>query len=125
MNAGTRQKHVPERTCVGCGLVQPKRLMVRVVRTVEGEVAADPTGKKSGRGAYICKKWACWDKAVNRSSLGRALKTELSPTDREQLIQYGRAFDFESATQSAPEAGGDAGSSAKGGAAHESQQTVQ
>ncbi len=101
---------MPERTCIGCGQVRPKRLMVRVVRTVEGTVEADPTGKKSGRGAYLCKDWNCWDKALKRSALNRALKTELSPKDRDGLIEYGRAFDFESVTQSAPEADGEAGS---------------
>ena len=110
MKGGARPKHTPERTCVGCGQVQPKRLMVRVVRTAEGKVEADPTGKKSGRGAYLCKNWECWDKALKRSALNRALKMELGPDDREELIQYGRAFDFVSATQSAPEADGETGS---------------
>ena len=109
MKGGTKQRHIPERTCIGCGRVQPKRLMVRVVRTVEGRVEADPTGKKSGRGAYLCKDWQCWDKALKRSALNRALKTELGPEDREELTRYGRAFDFESVTQSAPEADGEAG----------------
>ncbi len=110
MKSGARPKHVPERTCVGCGQVRPKRLMVRVVRTVEGKVEADPTGKKSGRGAYLCKEWPCWDKALRRSALTRALKTELGPEDRDELISYGRAFDFVTETQSAPEADGEAGS---------------
>ena len=110
MKAGARQKHVPERTCVGCGQLRPKRQMVRVVRTVEGNVVADPTGKRSGRGAYLCKDWSCWDKAIKRSALNRALKVEVSPEDREELIRYGRAFEFESVTQSAPEADGEAGS---------------
>ncbi|HEX2988832.1 MAG TPA: YlxR family protein [Chloroflexota bacterium] len=105
-----RQKHIPQRTCVGCGQLQAKRQMVRVVRTVEGPVVVDPTGKRTGRGAYLCKKTACWDMAMQKSSLNRALKTEVSSEDREELIRYSRLFGAESSTQSAPEADGEAGS---------------
>ena len=105
-----RQRHIPERTCVGCGLVEPKRQMVRVVRDSEGQVQVDPTGKRAGRGAYLHKDAACWEKALQRSSLSRALKTELSQEDREQLMQYGRSLENASVTHSAPEAKGEAGS---------------
>ncbi len=83
---------------------------MRVVRTVSGQVEVDLTGKKSGRGAYLCKRTDCWEKALQKSSLGRALKTEISPEDRDELLRYGRAFGREFTTQSAPEAEGDAGS---------------
>ncbi|MHB0869773.1 MAG: RNase P modulator RnpM [Chloroflexota bacterium] len=105
-----RQKHIPQRSCVGCGLTQPKRQMVRVVRTVTGEVVADPTGKRAGRGAYLCKKAECWEKALQRSALNRALKVEVSTEDRDELIRFGRQFGPEYVTQSAPEAEGEAGS---------------
>lgn len=105
-----RQRHVPQRTCVGCGQTQAKRQMVRVVRTPEGKVEVDPTGKRSGRGAYLCKKAECWEKAVQRSALSRALKADVTPEDREDLLKYGRLFGPESTTQSAPEAEGEAGS---------------
>jgi len=105
-----RQKHIPQRSCVGCGIVQPKRQMVRVVRTVTGQVEVDLTGKKSGRGAYLCKNSDCWEKALRRSSLSRALKTEISPEERDELLRYGRLFGTDSTTQSAPEAEGEAGS---------------
>ena len=57
------QKKIPVRRCVGCGEHLPKAELVRVLRTPEGEVVLDLTGKKSGRGAYICKKAACLKKA--------------------------------------------------------------
>ena len=57
------QKKIPVRRCVGCGEHLPKAELVRVLRTPEGEVVLDLTGKKSGRGAYICKKAACFKKA--------------------------------------------------------------
>lgn len=95
---------------MGCGLTQPKRQMVRVVRTVSGEVVVDPTGKRAGRGAYLCKKAECWEKALLRSTLNRALKVEVRSEDRDELIRFGRQFGPEYATQSAPEAEGEAGS---------------
>jgi len=105
-----RQRHVPQRTCVGCGQVQAKRQLVRVVRTPSGRVVVDPTGKQSGRGAYLCDCRECWEKAINRSALNRALKTEVSAEDREQLLQYCRRFGAQSSTQSAPEAEGETSS---------------
>jgi predicted RNA-binding protein YlxR (DUF448 family) len=103
-----RQKHVPQRTCVGCGLVQPKRQMVRVVRTLSGRVEMDPTGKLSGRGAYLCKKADCWEKAMQKSALSRALKVEVVPEDKEELLKQARRFGGETTTQSAPDAKGEA-----------------
>jgi predicted RNA-binding protein YlxR (DUF448 family) len=82
------QRHIPERTCVACRSLRPKREMVRVVRTTDGTVVVDPTGKRSGRGAYVCGVRECWDVALRRKALDRALKTELSRADREALASY-------------------------------------
>ncbi|BAS27535.1 RNase P modulator RnpM [Limnochorda pilosa] len=68
------QRHVPERTCVGCRTTRPKRELVRVVRTPEGAVELDPTGKRSGRGAYLCRNMECLEKAVRGKGLERALR---------------------------------------------------
>lgn len=68
-----RQKHVPIRTCIGCRTAQPKRNMLRIVRTPDGEVLPDPTGKKSGRGAYICYSAQCLQAALSGRRLERAL----------------------------------------------------
>ena len=78
-----RQKHQPERTCIGCREVKHKRELIRVVRTPEGRVIVDPTGKANGRGAYLCKDGDCWQKSLNRGQLARALKLTLS---QEEMI---------------------------------------
>ena len=67
-------KKIPERRCVGCGEHFPKSELVRVLRTPEGEVVLDLTGKKSGRGAYICKKQECLEKCGKTKALNRVFK---------------------------------------------------
>lgn len=76
---GPRPKHVPQRTCIACREHDAKRGLHRIVRTPEGPVELDPTGKRNGRGAYLCGRTACWDKALATGLLGRALKTEIAP----------------------------------------------
>ena len=83
------QRHIPERTCVACRSLRPKREMVRVVRTAVGAVEIDPTGKKSGRGAYLCGRFECWQLALRRHALDRALKAELSAAERDALAAFG------------------------------------
>lgn len=56
-------KRVPLRMCTGCGEMKPKRELVRVVKSTEGEISLDATGKKAGRGAYVCRDIACLKKA--------------------------------------------------------------
>ncbi len=80
-----RRKHIPQRTCVVCRRSFPKRELNRIVRSPEGEVFYDPTGKASGRGAYLCDDLACWEKAVTGTFLDRALKTKLTPAQRAAL----------------------------------------
>ena len=67
------QKKVPVRMCSGCSEHKPKKELVRVVRTPEGEILLDPTGKKSGRGAYLCPSPDCLKKARKAKRLERAL----------------------------------------------------
>jgi predicted RNA-binding protein YlxR (DUF448 family) len=81
-----RVKHVPQRTCVGCREVLPKRKMVRLVRTADG-VQIDPTGKLSGRGAYLHDRRACWERGL-KGALGHALKTSLTQDDRTRLEEF-------------------------------------
>ena len=85
-----KPRHVPERRCVACGQRAPKRDLVRIVRTPQGAVHADSTGKSSGRGAYLCSSMDCWDKGVSRGSLERNLQVTISPRDREVLLDYFR-----------------------------------
>ncbi|MBX5490972.1 MAG: YlxR family protein [Chloroflexi bacterium] len=82
-----RQRHVPIRTCVGCRQERPKRELVRVVRTPTGEITIDLTGKAAGRGAYLCRAADCWTAALKRDALARALRTTLTPEDREALLR--------------------------------------
>jgi len=75
---------------VSCRQSDAKRKLIRVVRLVSGAVEVDSTGKKSGRGAYLCWSRACWDTALRKKSLERALKTMISPEDRAALESYSR-----------------------------------
>ena len=82
----TRVKHVPQRTCVGCRTVLPKRQLLRIVRTADG-VRVDPTGKVPGRGAYLHDQRQCWENGL-KGALAHALKTELSTEDRARLVEF-------------------------------------
>jgi predicted RNA-binding protein YlxR (DUF448 family) len=73
-----RQKRIPMRKCVACQEMMNKKSLIRIVRTPEGEVRIDPTGKKSGRGAYLCTKVECFQLAKKKKSLDRALKHSVS-----------------------------------------------
>ncbi len=66
-------KRIPMRMCLGCREMMPKKEMTRIVRTVEGNIEIDYTGKKSGRGAYFCKNPECLDKALKEDRLSKAL----------------------------------------------------
>ena len=93
-----RRRRVPQRTCIGCRQVAAKRSMIRIVRTPEDGVQLDPTGKRSGRGAYVHENIACWEAALEGNRLAQALKTELSPEEREMLTAHFREL-AESSTQ--------------------------
>ena len=67
-------RKMPQRTCVGCGRVTDKRSLVRIVRTPEGDVTVDPTGKQSERGAYVCATRECLQRAVRSGKLSKALE---------------------------------------------------
>jgi hypothetical protein len=84
--AGQHTKHVPTRMCVVCREKAGKRTLTRIVATPEG-VMIDLTGKRNGRGAYLCEQKSCWERAVNTDLLAKALKTSLSAADRDRLQQ--------------------------------------
>lgn len=71
-------KKIPVRKCMGCMESKPKKELVRVVRSAEGEVSVDATGKKNGRGAYLCPSRECLQKARRARRLERALECEIS-----------------------------------------------
>ena len=81
-------KHIPQRTCVGCRTVLPKRSLIRLVRLSEGHgVQVDPTGKLAGRGAYLHNRRSCWEKGL-KGTLAHALKTTLTTDDTQRLRQF-------------------------------------
>ena len=71
------QKKTPMRQCLGCREMKPKRELIRVVRSPEGEVSLDFKGKMPGRGAYVCPNAECLKKAVRSKALERALSIEI------------------------------------------------
>ena len=81
-----RVKHVPQRTCVGCREVLPKRSMIRIVRTADG-VQIDSTGKLPGRGAYLHDRRECWERGL-KGALGHALKISLTEAERARLEEF-------------------------------------
>ena len=86
-------RHVPQRMCVICREVQGKRALIRIVRTPDDGVLIDTTGKRAGRGAYLCHSATCWDQALRRNGLTRALRVEaLHPEDRAALEQFARGL---------------------------------
>lgn len=93
-----RRKHVPLRTCIACRQQLPKRDLIRIVRTPEGSIEIDPKGKRSGRGAYLCRNVQCWDAAQDRGSLGRALKCPLGSEAFATLKAEVQPFLFEENT---------------------------
>ena len=78
-------KKIPQRTCMGCQTKKDKRDLVRIVRSPEGEISVDLTGKKPGRGAYICPDLECLNKVVKSKRLERSLETAISQEIYEKL----------------------------------------
>ena len=72
-----KPRKIPQRQCVGCREMKEKKALLRIVRTPEGEVLLDGTGKKSGRGAYICPDAQCLQKARKSRALERAFETAI------------------------------------------------
>ena len=83
-------RHIPQRTCVACRKVKPKRELIRIVRTPDGNVEVDISGKKAGRGAYLCRAPECWEVGVKGGRLEHALRTSLNQDNRQQLIRHGK-----------------------------------
>ena len=80
-----KQRKIPERQCLGCNGHFPKKELLRVVRSPEGNVSLDFTGKKSGRGAYICKSVDCFKKARKSQRLSRSLECEIPDTVYDEM----------------------------------------
>ena len=85
-----RRKKIPMRMCIGCKEMKPKKELMRIVRTADGTIEIDATGKKSGRGAYICKNEQCIKTSINENRLSRALDfhvtNEMAQRIQEELL---------------------------------------
>ena len=86
-------KKIPMRKCVGCGEMKNKKEMIRVLKTAEGEIFLDATGRKNGRGAYICRSSECLEKAVKNRGLERSLKTQIPEAVYEELKKESAQID--------------------------------
>ena len=78
-------KKIPMRQCTGCREMKSKREMIRVIRTAENEICIDATGRKNGRGAYICPSMQCLKQAIKSRGLERSLKTAIPDLVYQQL----------------------------------------
>jgi hypothetical protein len=82
-----RKKKIPTRLCLGCRQMKPKRELIRIVRDKEGNVFIDRTGKRSGRGAYICADNTCLEKARKNNRLEKSLEVKIKDDIFEQLAE--------------------------------------
>ena len=82
-----RERIVPQRMCVSCRRLFDKRDLLRIVRTPEGDVTFDPTGKAAGRGAYLCQDPDCFKKAVKAKLFNKLFKTEISEDAYKKLSE--------------------------------------
>ena len=78
-------KRVPLRKCTGCQEMKDKKEMIRILRTSEGEIVLDATGRKNGRGAYLCRSMECFEKAVKNRGIERSLKQKVPDETYENL----------------------------------------
>lgn len=84
-------KHIPQRTCIACHAVRGKRELIRIVRTPEQHIVADPTGKRAGRGAYLCRARECWETILSapaRLTHALHLTMPISPDELAQLREF-------------------------------------
>ncbi|MEW6623240.1 MAG: YlxR family protein [Bacillota bacterium] len=73
-----KKRKIPQRMCIGCREKMDKKGLIRIVRTPEEKILVDPTGKKAGRGAYLCGKKECLEKSIRSKGLQKALNCEIT-----------------------------------------------
>ena len=83
-------RRIPQRTCVACRKVKAKRELIRLVRVADGGMEVDTSGKKAGRGAYLCRVQECWKTGLKGGRLAHSLRTTLTEDNQEQLIRHGK-----------------------------------
>ena len=97
-----RPRRLPQRSCVACRTTAAKRELVRIVRLPTGAVEVDSTGKKSGRGAYLCRHVTCWEEALKRNRLSKALRTTLTEESRAVLQAFAATLPMEASAGGTP-----------------------
>jgi predicted RNA-binding protein YlxR (DUF448 family) len=80
-----KSKHLPQRTCIACKQIKEKKALIRLVRAENGAAEVDISGKKPGRGAYLCPNKVCWELALKKNRLEYALRTKLGNDNRQIL----------------------------------------
>ncbi len=86
-----KQKKTPMRMCLGCGEMKPKKELIRAVKSPEGEISLDFTGKKAGRGAYICRSLECFEKARKGRRLEKSFSCKIDESVYEVMADELRA----------------------------------
>jgi predicted RNA-binding protein YlxR (DUF448 family) len=86
--SATPERCFPTRSCVACRTSRPKRDLVRIGRTPDGQMKIDDSGRLAGRGAYLCRDAACWTLAAERGAIGRALEAPV-PTELRAVLAQG------------------------------------
>ena len=94
-----KTRKIPQRMCLGCQESHPKKELIRIVRSPEGEYSVDTTGKKAGRGAYICPKQECFEAARKSRGLERSFKNAIDPAVYEALAQQLQALNATAKTE--------------------------
>jgi len=92
----SKNRHLPQRTCIACRQIGDKKSLIRVVCAQNGTPQIDLSGKQPGRGAYLCPSKACWEQMLKKDRLEYALRTKLSADNRQALLQYSSALSEES-----------------------------
>lgn len=82
-----QQKKIPMRQCVGCREMKPKKELIRVVKSPEGQISLDFRGKAPGRGAYVCPDMACLKRAIKSKALERGFETQIPQEIYDGLLQ--------------------------------------
>jgi predicted RNA-binding protein YlxR (DUF448 family) len=84
----SKNKRLPQRTCIACRQIKEKKALIRLVCAENGVVDVDISGRKPGRGAYLCPKKVCWELVLKKNRLEYALRTKLSDDNRQILIEH-------------------------------------
>jgi len=87
-SSGLYQKPAPQRTCIACHQVKAKQELVRLVRTLDNSIEIDNSGKKPGRGAYICRTPECWATGLKGNRLDHVLRVSLTDNNRKKLAEH-------------------------------------